>query len=107
AALQDYAAHPIVLRQIPIRDGDRVVGAVDLVSERAWAYQEGQPSQLIEIPAGVIDRENEARDEMLEHLADFDDHLLEQIIEDRSPPSAEVYAICSRALAENRVIEAL
>ncbi len=41
AALQDYAAHPIVLRQIPIRDGDRVVGAVDLVSERAWAYQRG------------------------------------------------------------------
>ena len=53
AALQDYAAHPIVLRQIPIREGDRVVGAVDLVSERAWAYREGEPSQLVEIPAGT------------------------------------------------------
>jgi elongation factor G len=43
----------------------------------------------------------------LELLADFDDNLLEQIIEDRSPASAEDNAVCSRALAENRVIEAL
>ena len=107
AALQGYASHPIVLRQIPIRDGERITGAVDLVSERAWAYQEGEPSQLVELPAGMIERENEARDEMLEHLADLDDHLLEQLIEDRRPPSDELYAVCAGALAGNRVIEAL
>ena len=61
AALQDYAGHPIVLRQIPIREGGQITGAVDLVSERAWAYREGEPSQLIEIPAGTLDREHEAR----------------------------------------------
>ena len=44
AALQDYAAHTIVLRQIPIREGDRIVGAIDLISERAWRYREGQSS---------------------------------------------------------------
>jgi len=107
AALQGYASHPIVLRQIPIRDGEQITGAVDLVSERAWAYQEGEPSQLVELPAGMIERENEARDEMLEHLADLDDHLLEQLIEDRRPPSDELYAVCAGALAGNRVIEAL
>jgi elongation factor G len=107
AALQDYATHPIVLRQVPIRDGERVVGAVDLVSERAWAYHEGGPSTLIEIPAGMLEREHEARDGMLEQLSEHDDHLLEELIEDKAPPSAEVYAICARVLAENRVIEAL
>ena len=66
AALQEYARHPIILRQIPIRDGEQVTGAVDLVSERAWAYQEGAPSQLVEIPAGLLDREHEARDGLLE-----------------------------------------
>ena len=55
----------------------------------------------------MIERENEARDEMLEHLADLDDHLLEQLIEDRRPPSDELYAVCAGALAGNRVIEAL
>jgi elongation factor G len=107
AALQDYARHPIILRQIPIRDGERVTGAVDLVSERAWAYREGGPSQLIELPAGMIEREHEARDALLESLSEFDDHLLEELIEDRAPPSAEVYALCARALAENRALEAL
>ena len=95
AALQEYAEHPIVLRQIPIRDGEHVVGAVDLVSERAWSYHEGAPSTLIEIPAGLVDREHEARGELLEHLSEFDDHLLEELIEDREPPSDEVYAICA------------
>ena len=107
AALQDYATHPILLRQIPIRDGDRITGAVDLVSERAWAYREGGPSQMIALPAGMADREHEARDTLLEHLSEIDDHLLEELIEDRAPPSAEIYALCAKALAENRVLEAL
>jgi elongation factor G len=107
AALQDYAVHPIVLRQIPIRDGDHVTGSVDLVSERAWSYREGEPSTLVEIPKGMVDREHEARGALLEHLSEFDDHLLEELVEDREPASAEVYAICARVLGENRVIEAL
>ena len=107
AALQDYATNPIVLRQIPIMDADRVTGAVDLVSERAWSYREGQPSTLIEIPAGMLEPEHEARDGMLEQLSEHDDALLEELIEDKVPASAEVYAICARVLAENRVIEAL
>ena len=107
AALQDYARNPIVLRQIPIREGGVVTGAVDLVSERAWAYREGEPSTLIEIPAGTLDREHEARGALLEHLSEFDDHLLEELIEDKEPPSDEVYALCAKVLRENRAIEAL
>jgi len=107
AALQDFAVHPIVLRQIPIRDGDHVVGSVDLVSERAWQYREGEPSRMVEIPKGLAEREHEARGELLEHLSEFDDHLLEELIEEREPPSDEVYALCARVLGENRVIEAL
>ncbi|MFO1207814.1 MAG: elongation factor G [Amaricoccus sp.] len=107
AALQDYAGRPIVLRQVPIREGERVVGAVDLVSERAWSYREGEASTLIEIPAGMLEREHEARAAMLEHLSEFDDTLLEELIEDKEPPSAEVYSICKRVLSENSVIEAL
>ena len=42
AALQDYASHTLLLRQIPIREGDRIVGSCDLISERAWRYREGQ-----------------------------------------------------------------
>jgi elongation factor G len=107
AALQDYAEHPIVLRQIPIREGDHVTGAVDLVSERAWAYREGEPSQLVEMPQEVSEREREARGELLEHLSEFDDWLLEELIEDRAPPNDAVFKLCARVLGENRVLPAL
>ncbi|MBB3454822.1 elongation factor G [Rhizobium sp. BK313] len=104
AALQDYANHTLLLRQIPIREGDRIVGSCDLISERAWRYREGQTSALIAIPESAAEREHEARTELLEHLSEFDDWLLEELIEDREPPSDALYAISSRVLRENRII---
>ncbi|MDL2402651.1 elongation factor G [Rhizobium mayense] len=107
AALQDYANHTLLLRQIPIREGDRIVGSCDLISERAWRYREGQTSALIAIPESAAEREHEARNELLEHLSEFDDWLLEELIEDREPPSDAIYAISSRVLRENRIIPVL
>jgi elongation factor G len=107
AALQEYAGHVVVLRQVPIREGDAIVGAVDLVSERAWRYREGGPSALVEIPADMIAREHEARADLLEHLSDFDDALLEQVIEERELAAGALYDICARTLADNRVTPAL
>ena len=106
-ALQSYSSHPLVLRQIPIRESGEVVGAVDLISERAWQYREGKPSKLIEIPGKTAEREQEARADLLEHLADHDDRLLEQLIEDKSPPTEEVYALASKVLQETAMIPVL
>ncbi|NVO58166.1 elongation factor G [Rhodobacteraceae bacterium B1Z28] len=106
AALQTYCTHHIALRQVPIRDGDTIVGAVDLISERAWKYQEGQPSALIELPQSVEDREQEARTELLETLSDFDDHLLEQLIEDKQPASGEIYDLAAQVLQHHQLIPA-
>lgn len=106
AALQTYARHPIVLRQVPIRDGDHVVGSIDLISERAWEYQEGQPSHLIEMPEELRTREQEARSELLEHLADFDDDLLEQLIEDKIPAPENVFALVADMHKRNEFLVA-
>src|SRR5690606_26739396 len=75
AAFQAASSRPLVLRQVPIREGDSITGFVDLVSERAWHYEPNRPSSLIEMPESVREREREARREMLEALADFDDGL--------------------------------
>lgn len=106
AALQGYSSHPVVLRQMPIREDGRIVGAVDLVSERAWKYREGEPSELIEIPSGMLDDESERRGDFLESLSEYDDWLLEELIEDRAPASDAIYGICARVLGEGRVLEA-
>ena len=103
AALQDVSSKPLVLRQVPIRDGDAVTGYVDLVSRRAYEYEPGTASKLIEAPESVSDRNEEARQEMLESLADFDDDLLEQLLEDNVPPSEKVYALLSADLQNDLI----
>lgn len=107
AALQQFSTHKIVLRQVPLREGDKVVGSVDLISERAWEYHEGAPSSLVGLPGSMEDREQEARGELLETLADYDDHLLEEIVEDQRPPTDELYEIATRVLQHNELLPTL
>lgn len=107
SALQAYCRHGIALRQVPIREGGRIVGAVDLISERAWQYREGEPSLLVEIPEAVQGREREARAELLEALADYDDALLEQLIEDRQPLTGDVYETATAVLQHHDLVPAL
>ncbi|MFM2356136.1 MAG: hypothetical protein RLZZ528_1872 [Pseudomonadota bacterium] len=106
AALQAYSDHTIVLRQIPIREGGQVVGAVDLISERAWRYREGQPSVLVQMPKDVEDREHEARAELLEHMSDYDDDLLAELIEDHVPASGALFTIARRETESGVLIPA-
>lgn len=105
--LQKYCRHNMVLRQVPMRQGDQIIGAVDLISERAWEYHEGKPSTLIELPPEMSDREQEARAELLEALADYDDHLMEQLIEDKEPVADEVYDIVTQTLQNHDLVPVL
>jgi elongation factor G len=103
-ALQAVSPSPLVLRQVPIRDGEDVTGFVDLVSERAYRYQDGKTSDLIEMPEAVKEREGEARQEMLESLADFNDDLLEQLLEDKVPAPEEVYGLLAEELSRDLIV---
>jgi elongation factor G len=103
-ALQGLSRHPLVMREIPIREGDKVVGHVDLASERAFRWVSGKPSELIQLPEQVKPREAKARTEMLEALADFDDKLLEQLLEDVIPPPDAIYKTLAKDMAESKVV---
>jgi len=104
SALQAYTSHAIVLRQIPIREGGQVVGAVDLISERAWRYREGLPSVLVEMPKAESDREQEARAALLEHMSEYDDKLLEELIEDHEPAKGALFEIARRETRESVIL---
>jgi elongation factor G len=106
-AYQAVSARPLVLRQVPIREGEQVTGYVDLISERAYRYQEGQASEIISIPEEFLDRKEETRQEMLEALADFDDALLEQLLEDIIPPKEEIYAHLQSDIGQDLVVPVL
>ena len=103
-ALQGVSVRPLVLREIPIRDDDGITGHVDLVSERAFQWKEGEPSELIQIPSTLEERGKVARNDMLETLADFDDTLLEELLEDTVPSTEEIYSNLTRDLQDGAVV---
>ncbi len=102
--LQTVSSRPLVLREIPLREGGHLVGVVDLVSERAWAEgKDGKPA-LISLPDADRPREESSRRQLLERLADLDDTLLEQLLEDVVPPPDALYAQFEKALREDRLV---
>src|SRR5215469_1955253 len=81
AALQSVSQRPLVLRQVPLRGpNSEITGYVDLVSERAYRYRPGQPSDLIPLPDNFWDQERTTSSNLIEKLADFDDELLEKLL---------------------------
>jgi elongation factor G len=53
------------------------------------------------------DREKEARFQMLEKLADYDEHLMEELLSDVEPPKDEVFDDLEREMTEGLVVPAL
>ncbi len=107
AALQAYAASPLVLRQMPIFDGPTCTGYVDLMSERAYRYRKGQASELMQIPVDMLAEEQAALGRLVETLADHDDALLEKVLEDIKPTPEELYRDMRKDLVAGSVIEVL
>jgi elongation factor G len=107
ATLQPASRVPLVLRQIPIWNGDLIEGFVDLALERAFVYREHKPSEVVALEGGNLDREKEARFSMLEKLADHDDALMEQLLEDIQPPRDAVFDDLARELREGLICPVL
>ncbi len=106
-ALQPMSRSPLIARWIPIRDGEKVTGFVDIALERAYYYQPGKPSEQKEIPADLADREALERNQMLEKLADHDDALLEQLLMDEVPDRETVFADLAKDTGGGQIVPVL
>ncbi len=105
AALQGVSQRPLVLRQVPVPGAeDAPQGYVDLVSERAYRYKPGQASDLIAVPEDMLDEEKSIRAGLLEKLADFDDKLLEQLLEDVQPSKQDIYRHLTQNLRRDAIV---
>jgi elongation factor G len=105
--LQPASRVPLVLRQIPIWSNGIVTGFVDLALERAYVYREHAASTVIELTGEDLARERAARFTMLETLADHDDELMEQLLEDIPPPRDKVFDDLSKELRDGLICPVL
>jgi elongation factor G len=107
AILQEVSPKPLVLRQLPIWENGIVTGFVDLALERAYVYREHAASELIDMSDEIKAREGEARFQMLERLADYDEHLMEELLSDIVPPRDEIFDDLQRDLQQGLIVPVL
>ncbi len=107
AQLQPASRCKLLMRQLPTFSGEIITGFVDLALERAFVYKEHAASEVVNLEGDALDREKTARFSMLETLADHDDELMEQLLEDIQPPRDKVFDDLAKELREGLVCPVL
>ncbi|MEN8170389.1 MAG: elongation factor G [Pseudomonadota bacterium] len=81
------AANPLVM-VLPIGIEDDFVGVVDLLTRKAWVWDDsGQPEnyELQDVPADMVDKVEEWREKLIETAVEQDDDLMEAYLEGEEP----------------------
>jgi len=91
-------AHPVPI-QLPIGAEADFRGIIDLVENHAIIYKDelGKEQETIEIPAELAGEAAAAREHLLEEVSQYDDELLEMILEDEEIPPARLRAAIRKA----------
>ncbi len=102
-ALRELTGKPLIMREIPIREGDEITGYVDLVSQRAYNWD----GKEIDVPGDLTDRLELERTILLESLADFNDDLMVKLLEEEIPDLDEVFENLTQAQRAGSVVSVL
>ncbi|WP_394205400.1 elongation factor G [Shewanella waksmanii] len=86
------AANPLVM-VLPIGIEDEFKGVVDLLTRKAWVWDEtGQAENytIEEIPADMVDMVEEYREQLIESAVEMDDDLMEAYMEGEEPSMEDI-----------------
>jgi elongation factor G len=107
AALRDAYGPHVVAAHLPIGSGENLRGYIDLAEETAYTYTREGKDQPVAIPAELNVRATGARAVLLEALADFDDHLLEELLDGAEPPLDEIRTDLCENCAHDQIVAVL
>lgn len=95
--------------QIPIGAEDQFQGIVDLVSMRAYIYQDDLGENILEtdIPSELQDVATEYREKLLEAVAETDDQLTEKYLEGQEITEAEIKKALRHGTIEGTIVPML
>ncbi len=106
AALQNAYGLHVVAQQIPIGAGESYRGFVDLAENAAYAC-DGNAHEEIAVPAELAAAVAEQRTKLLEALGDFDDHLLEELLDGIEPSRDEIRKDLCEDCSHDQIIPVL
>jgi elongation factor G len=91
-------AHPVPI-QLPIGAEGEFRGVIDLVEEKAIIYKDdlGKESEVVDIPDDHKDVAHEARTHLLEAVAEYDEQLMEDYLDEQPIDVARLKAAIRKA----------
>src|SRR4051812_12204719 len=94
-------ARPVPV-QLPIGAESEFVGIIDLINMKAIIYKDelGKDIEITEIPESHQAEAEAAREHLLNEVSDYDDELVELILEDAEIPAARLIAAIRKATLE-------
>ncbi|MBV8490073.1 MAG: elongation factor G, partial [Candidatus Eremiobacteraeota bacterium] len=105
ALIAAYGRH-VVAEQLPIGEAENFRGYIDLTERKARVYENGTAKDT-EIDGALGDSVTAAREKLLEALGDFDDHLLEELLEGVEPSLDEVRKDLHDEYARDEIVPVL
>jgi elongation factor G len=101
-------AHPVPI-QLPIGTEADFLGIIDLVENHAIVYKDdlGKEQEVADIPADLVEATAVAREHLLDEISNYDDELMEMILEDHELPVAKIKAAIRKATLANAITPVL
>ncbi len=92
--------------QLPIGTEQEFRGVIDLVKMRAFVFYDemGKDMREEDIPDDMIDLANEYREKLLEAVSDFDEAIMEKVLEDEDVPEDMIRAAIRKATIEVKMV---
>ncbi len=110
AMMNDRFATKCVAVAIPAGEGSMFSGIIDLLSMKFRVFHEdsqGTTFDDLDVPSDMLAKANEYREKLLEAVADYDDHLLEQFLHDEELDPVKVMAAVRKATVEASMVPVL
>ncbi|MBM4362291.1 MAG: elongation factor G [Deltaproteobacteria bacterium] len=98
AMLKEKLGHHPVMLQVPIGAEDRFEGIIDAITGRAYYFDgdNGEKIRITDPPAELAARTKEARQEIIQQVADVDDTLAEKFLNEEPVSDEELRAAVRR-----------
>ena len=95
--------------QLPLGSESEHKGVIDLVKLKAIRYLDdlGSDYEEVDIPDDLRHSALEAREELVEHVADIDEHLMEKYIEGQKITPEEIKAGIRKGVVTNKLVPVL
>ncbi|MFV2072448.1 MAG: elongation factor G [Thermoanaerobaculales bacterium] len=100
-ALHKKFGREVTVLQLPIGEEAGFSGVVDLLSGKAWTWEQDESGEATEtdVPSGMADEVAAAREALMEMVAEQDEELMEKYLEDGELDAETLVAGLKKAIA--------